>query len=551
MNNRLLHRAPARGFTLIEVLIAVIIIGLGMIGLSALFAGAARQQQIVALSSRAATAAQNTQSKITQLFTGFRDVKDLADCAYGGNVASVPAADRLGIQWERLNAGTDNTLSIFRAPANANPNACTWAYFEQPVPEFSLFDARGRFGGALTSLLNKDTFSGAANASTALPGFNAYFPVRSVVADTLEIDVYIAADGTNASDLDYNAVPGTVRKFTYIYDPSTAGAGLIGEGPCNQRVIRLRPKVQHYTAGDQGWAPEDWRLYDYIDIDSFKCPMTLDSFNPRVAEASGMRIYGVREVANGSDPTPDPDKTGRYIQRVTVRSCTHRVTNLLSLSDRVISETAASGVVRDVAGVSVMMRSAGANAVLVAVFSYALQGTREGARFIPVEPFENLNGPNEHLRPIRAANVELVYNSDSETYWFFCTKAATTLPADESWLARSGETLVFAGNSATGISGADSASRVVRVVTLTNARGYWCELERAPRAGNAVVGSAFSRVVNTPFTARSPAGAGGNHLVYGVNSQASSRRPAPDNSIEEQPQWQLRPIDAQVFTISR
>jgi len=544
LNNRFFHRASVGGFTLIEVLIAVIIIGLGMIGLSALFAGAARQQQIVALSSRAATAAHNTQSKITQLFTGFRDVKDLADCAYNSNVASVPAADQLGIQWERLNAGTDNTLSIFRAPLNANLNACTWAYFEQPVPEFSLFDARGRFGGALSSLLNEDTFS----ASIVLAGFNAYFPVRSVVADTLEIDVYIASDGTNASDFDYNAVPGTVRKFTYYYDPS---AGPIGEGACNQRVIRLRPKVQHYTAFNQGWAPEDWRTYDHIDIDSFKCPMTLDSTNFSVAEVDAMQIYGVREEANPTDPTPDPPKTGRYIQRVVVRSCTHRVTNLLSLSDRVISETSASGVIRDVAGVSVMMRSAGANAVLVAVFSYALQGTREGARFIPVEPFEALNGTNERLRPIRGANVELVYNSDSETYWFFCTKAATTLPTDESWLARSGQTLVFAGNSGAGVSGADSASRVVRVVTLTNNRGYWCELERAPRAGNAVVGTTFPRVVNTPFTVRSAAGAAGNLLVYGVNSQASSRRPAPDNTIEEQPQWQLRPIDAQVFTISR
>ncbi|RMH26047.1 MAG: prepilin-type N-terminal cleavage/methylation domain-containing protein, partial [Planctomycetota bacterium] len=34
-----------RGFTLIEVMLAVVILGLGILGLAALFAGAARQQQ--------------------------------------------------------------------------------------------------------------------------------------------------------------------------------------------------------------------------------------------------------------------------------------------------------------------------------------------------------------------------------------------------------------------------------------------------------------------------------------------------------------------------
>jgi prepilin-type N-terminal cleavage/methylation domain-containing protein len=545
------------GFTLIEVLIAVIIIGLGMIGLSALFAGAARQQQLVSQSSRAGTAARNTEAKITEVFNGFRDVTDVANCLHGGNVNAVPISDKLGVQWVHVNAAQDNNLSIFAPPVGGNNNACTWAFFERPAQAFFPLDARGAFGPSLSTRLGKDGFTSAANAITNLPGCLPFFPVRSVVGDSLEVDVYVASDnvtpdpdfpvvGSNPGD----ASVGTVKKYTYVFDPT------VNNG-CSSSVFTLKPKELHPRFSAQGWLPADAQTQDFIRINARKCPITLDTNAPAFAEIEAMTIFGVNERPNGAFT---PARNNRYIQRIVVNPYTYRETNLLSLSDRVVTENTTAGETRDVAGVSVMMRGTDTGSVLVAVFSYALQSTREGARFIPAERAAELGTQREIYRPIRRANVSLVYNSDSESYWFYCSRADSTTLADESWLARTGQTVLFAGDAANNRPGADAMTKVVRVVTLAGNRGFWCELERAPRAGVAIAGlapNASVPVITAPFTPGSQPGAAGTFLVYGVNAQAASRLPPADSNgtfndqLEGSAQWQLRPIEGRVFTISR
>lgn len=559
--------APLRaGFTLIEVLVAVIIIGLGMIGLSALFAGAARQQQLVSQSSRGTTAARNTESKIIETFSGFRDVGDLAKCLYGGVIGDVPVADRLGVEWIPVNANLENALSIFDPPETPDATTnCVWAYFEKPIEGFTMYDVRGAANP--TSLPQEDAFDGANQAISTFGTFNPYFPVRSVVGDTLEIDVYLASDGvTDPTDPEFPPGNSVVRKVTYHFDPVLSPQPL-PQG-CNGNAFRLIPKVPDPQFAAQGYTdPNDPRDYDFIEINSFKCPssgetkLELSPLNAQFAEINKIQIFGVKEAPKPgfltpAEPTP---RTGRYIQRVEVRSCTHRETTLLSMSDRIVSEVGADGATRDVAGISVMMRGDGTGSgnMLAAVFSYALQANREGARFIPAD---RAGDPNL-TRPIRSARVALVYNTDTESYWFYCSRATPTLEADESFLARQGQTVLFAGNALAGLPGADGVSKVTRVVQLSRGRGYWCELERAPRAGAGIAGLAANAVVpviNFPFAPSSAAGAAGNFVVYAVNNVASSRVPPVSGGggtatdvIEATPQWQLRPIEARVFTISR
>jgi prepilin-type N-terminal cleavage/methylation domain-containing protein len=549
------------GFTLIEVLIAVIIIGLGMIGLSALFAGAARQQQLVSQSSRASTAARNTEAKITEVFNGFRDVTDVANCLHGGNINAVPISDKLGVQWVHVNAAQDNNLSIFAPPVGGNNNACSWAFFERPFQAFSPLDARGAYGPGLTTRLGKDGFTSAANAVTNLPGCLPFFPVRSVVGESLEIDVYVASDNVTL-DPDFPVVGtgpgqasvGTIKKYTYVFDPT------VNNG-CSSSLFTLKPKETHPNFVSQGWDPltPQGRDQDFIRINARKCPMTLDTNAPAFAEIEAMKIFGVREESNGGVGNTTP-RNNRYIQRIVVNPFTYRETNLLSLSDRIVTENTTAGETRDVAGVSVMMRGTDTGSVLVAVFSYALQSTREGARFIPVERASDLGTQREIYRPIRSANVTLVYNSDSESYWIYCSRADSTTLADESWLARTGQTVLFAGDAANNRPGADAMVKVVRVVTLSGNRGFWCELERAPRAGVAIAGlptTGSIPVITAPFTPGSQPGGAGSFLVYGVNAQAASRLPPADSNgtfndqLEGSAQWQLRPIEGRVFTISR
>lgn len=65
------------GFTLIEVMMATVIIGLGILGLLALFAGAARQQQLSSQTTAALQATQNAMSRI-QTLVGTLDGPGLA-----------------------------------------------------------------------------------------------------------------------------------------------------------------------------------------------------------------------------------------------------------------------------------------------------------------------------------------------------------------------------------------------------------------------------------------------------------------------------------------
>ncbi|MFM9959569.1 MAG: prepilin-type N-terminal cleavage/methylation domain-containing protein [Phycisphaerales bacterium] len=558
--------AHARGssnaaFTLIEVLIAVIIIGLGMIGISALFAGAARQQQIVSQSSRTTTAARNAESKVLELFSTLRDVNDVANCTYNGVIPSVLASEKLTVEWTPVFSDNDGSLNVFRSPANANPtNACTAFFFEKPLPEFALLDNADRFGTRLNSVIDIDGFFNGPTSASELPGMNPFFPVRSLVADTIEIDVYITGsdrivlgDPEFVNPTDPASPPsriGRVSRYTYAYDPRLAVDG--GEGPCNGTVIRLRPKQAHPRFVSQGYNfNNDWRAQDFITIEAYKCPIERNSDNPEVAFIKDMKIFGIKETPGTGAANPSP-RVGRYIQKIVVRNATYRTINLLSTSERVLTETTPAGDLKDVSAISVMMRapalpdgSPDGNGVQVAVFTYSIQAAADNERFIPPE---FVNTPVED-RPIRSALVELVYNRETESYWFFCIRAPETPATDESWLARSGQTPLFAGDQGDGVSGADDASRVVRVVTLERNQGYWCELEKAPRAGTSIVGPGTPRVVNSVFSPVSAPGAPGNRRVFAVANQAvSGARPGNTSSGAT---WRLTPIGSRVFTISR
>lgn len=558
-------RVPlAPGFTLIEVLIAVVIIGLGMIGLSALFAGAARQQQIVSQSARSTTAARNAEAKILNLFSGFRDVTDLANCRHAGNPALVDPDDRLTFEWRPVFASDRDedadALTVFNRPRSPNPAlACTATYFERPVPEFVPLDISARFGSELSPSIDVDGFANFAQANL-VPGLNPVFPVRSVVADTLEIDVYIAGTAAvGASDPDFPATPdGRLIRYTYAYDSSDPASPSAGEGPCNPDFIRLRPKGDlHPRFAAQGWSVADWKTQDFIGVQAFKCPVERSGDDPLLARIENMKIFGVLESPTGGTPANPSPRTGRYIQKIVVRSCTHRSLTLLTRAERVLSETSPDGTSRDVAAVSVMMRATPGNdnGALVCVFNYGVQGSTEGARFIPLER----PGDPDHLRPVRAARLQLVYNNETQSYWFFAQRAPGDVTQDESFLARSGQTVLFAGDFSNGHAGADAAVRVVRVVTLDRSRGFWCELDRAPRAprtggagagtGLAIVGPTPLTIINAAFSPSSAAGAAGEHLAFGVNDLAGGRN--PDGTADDAGTWRLTPIEATVFTVSR
>lgn len=551
-----------RAFTLIEVLIAVIIIGLGMIGISALFAGAAKQQQTASQLSRSVTASQNAVARIAERFLGIRDVTDVANCLYGGDSTLVPVRDRLSVSWRRLNATEANVLTLYQRPQGSNNSICTAIYLETPVEDFSMMDLRGRTNFA--PYFGKDGFDGLGDAFSAFPGgaLDPYFPVRSVIGDGLEIDVYIVSGDANPTVND----PGfaTPQRYTYRYDNAAPAGTGGGWGICNTNVIRLRSTESVAYAAFRGRAdladtwngPQNNPGSDFIEIDTAKCPEVITS-GPQVAYLNAMKIYPIfaPDAANAQVTTP------RYIQRIVVRNCRYRATDALSLQDRVLSEDTADGV-RDIAGVSLLVRESTPTTAQVAIFTYALQAQVQGARFIPREKRQTgIDADNtattEAQRPVRPAALDLRYNQETESYWAFCNN-------DEAWVAVQGQTILFAGfqpNSlaATAYPGADSAVRVVQVLRVRNNGGFWCELDRAPRSSGSLVRSStggFPQVSATLTAMTNAPGAAGAWNVFAVNATAKAETDlggsgAQVGGASDRTMWQVRPLDARVITVTK
>ena len=90
------RRASNRGFTLLEVLMAAIVISLGVLGLTALFAGAARQQQVASEMTRSVIATKNAEAMIARTFGQLTasDPDQLRQCFRSDRWYPVPMDDR-------------------------------------------------------------------------------------------------------------------------------------------------------------------------------------------------------------------------------------------------------------------------------------------------------------------------------------------------------------------------------------------------------------------------------------------------------------------------
>lgn len=110
----LVSRRTRRGFTLIEVLMAAFVMAIGVLGLTALFAGAARQQQLSSQTTRAVAAARSADAFIAERFGPIERVDGTATLARG----DVPANDQGDTdiiendQWYVIPRASDGSLSL-------------------------------------------------------------------------------------------------------------------------------------------------------------------------------------------------------------------------------------------------------------------------------------------------------------------------------------------------------------------------------------------------------------------------------------------------------
>lgn len=105
----------SRGFTLIEVLMAAFVLAIGVLGLTALFAGAARQQQLSSQTTRSVSAARSADAFIAERFGPIADIEGNTVLQRGTAIppnGQTPATDIVPDQWYVIPRSTDGSLSL-------------------------------------------------------------------------------------------------------------------------------------------------------------------------------------------------------------------------------------------------------------------------------------------------------------------------------------------------------------------------------------------------------------------------------------------------------
>lgn len=520
-------------FTLIEVLMAAFIIALGVLGLSALFAGAARQQQVASQTTSAVVVSNNAEAIVARNF-GAIDGPGLVGTQQGVWYP-IPTPTSAGASANEYSR--NDYLSIDAADASGDIDGSVYFLVDEPQsltlmewPQRQDLDTIHRYDGTLAS----------ANLLAARGVTIRDFPHGRLEPTSIsEVRVTLGPTDDNSTQREQ------IVSFSYVHGSEVRAQVESGELP---------------SSPDQGNAQNDWgslpsqpdnpdrqdddevlaRLFpngavnysSYIVIDIGLGADTSTRYtDPLPARITALNIGPVRDI------------TGLQIRRVEVIGYKWRNDRLISLEDRIVSKedsSVATGRRPDI-GYSLLYRRFNTGASQIGIFTYQINavdgtalrptgGVRAGEPlFVPKERRGELLGDEG---PIRQANVQLAYDNTNKVYYLSApfNRDNPNVGIDDRWVCEPGQLLVIAeratASQITGLrAGADQAVRVLR--TTRDGDRVRADLDRVPRAAGE------SMLVNLNQTL--------NVTVWGVQETVKSRR---GNST-----WKLSPLDYRVIQV--
>lgn len=436
----MIHRPASnrRAFTLVEVMMAAAIIGLGVLGLIALFAGAARQQQVASHQSSAVRIGQNAEGMLAASLGRLRALTPAAaDNAFPAD------------QWVRL-AMDRRSYDLTINPRNSLDGLFFEANSTETLP-YALY-ARTYTNNATRVPASQYQATGPVFPFENVRPFNH----RRIIPDSLRLEVTTAdvpAAGAPSGEAFLNP-----QTFTYrmavdpMNDPDSALPGIVA-------LYRNGDGQMHGTSGA---APDLIR----INLREAADPSSSDP-----AYISEFRIYDV-EASIGSPPA-------RLIETIRLNTGYFwKNDTLISLGDRVIYKTEPRNPEGRVAefAYSVLYRRKPGDVGQMALFVYSLTPDRPSARWIPPERESDYTPETSDVPPIRLVeNAMLHLDRDLEQYY-------VRIPEADNWSIGVGQNLMFQFRDGADRFGAEFPVRVVRRVRdpddETMFRGY---LDRAPR----------------------------------------------------------------------
>ncbi|MEO1203263.1 MAG: prepilin-type N-terminal cleavage/methylation domain-containing protein [Pseudomonadota bacterium] len=569
-------RRARSGFTLIEVLMAAFVLALGVLGLAALFAGAARQQQIASETTQSVSLSKGAEATIRQNFG--RLSSDCNDDLGFGSKEWIALRSEQDLHYLTISSGTYDGSAYFAAkPTQQLPRVC----YEAAEPAASPMQEHFYVGDIGFRLRNFDgVFDGRVES----------LGERRIIGRTLDVRVTIArypCDGSGQRPL--------ANKETRVFDASNGLAYNDNDNDCDANLCFFGIEGGTFMRVDTERVPidgtelasfiainieevseeEDLRLaddgmggyfpacngeatfvesasgqelfsdgpLDLLEVPSVYQPAergyyTLNGNNvilnpPRpIGQDAAARMFvevtpGTGTLSRSGTTSAgifvEPAKTTSwFIERVEVVDYEWRADRLVSLEDRYVYQddpTRESGRV-PVLGYTALYRSLGpSEPAQFAVFTYAIRPGAARSEFIPPETdvdYRNLPGTGV----LRSDPAFIGYDEIEQAYY---AEPTSDDPEWHQWTAP-GQILLFGGEAISSIDGADTPVRVVRRQYFgPRPRAY---LDRAPRSGGAVIVDPFRRrSVN----------------VWYVQPQVRSQA---DGSS-----WGLRPIEARVFQV--
>lgn len=565
-------RSRRRAFTLIEVLMAAFVIGLGVLGLAAIFAGAAFQQQISSEITASITLSRSAESSIAAQIGSLR-----SSCANPN-----PDAQFRPGRWHPITTSNLPDADPEVGMLTIDPNGQEQWFFAnrptEPMPRI-LYSVNQPYAGQITGgQLTQADFDNPAKVRDF--GRGRILPQSCVIEVTISGFPCDVESNQRRSD----NVNQWALRFTHSPTGScpdeediaffTAGASVIqvdmnklqASGDIRAAIIQmeiaqldedrqlLRLFDDGQYAGCLGQPYEafvqsadnnlsDWLVQDpaglisqlpdpRAEIASYSVGNPFVAFQPG---GSNSQIDGFiyAEVPDGpggfsigtqTDPgalfpiEPAGGYTWRFIDRIDLVDYRWRATDLTTLNQRLRFETDATrpGGERPSMGYSMMFRRlVGSDTTQVVLFTYAISGGSGNAEFVPPERLADFNN---RLAPLRRERLRLRYDDEERAYF------VTSTGDNSDWMIRSGQILLFEGSQTH--AGSDAPVRIIRVRTVNGqTRGY---LENAPRsAGRSLL--------------TLPGASAGQFDVWSI-------QPAV-RSVTDSSTWSLRPVEARVLQI--
>lgn len=423
-------RNTTRAFTLIEVLVATIVLGLGVLGLSALFAGAATQQQTAAAVSRSVAFTQSGVGLIGDKLNGIDDA---------GGGATVPE----GV-WDAL--------------VSDDPNSRLGGVLRTAFASFPL-SSSAQFGFLTDAASGEWVLENVSGTVATLPRTPMRHD-RIWVGDGFEIRVIFGATNT--------LNPPTVR---YAMDTD------IGPTPIGD------PDLQQFLQGNAP-APSEvklWRNGDYIPP-----PNSPGDFLTLTTGFGG----GSASISGDYVVWPNPPN-GSSWGFVTFRNSGYQWFDdlLVSINDRtqyIPSESVPGGRL-PVMGYHPLYREANGQGE-VAIITYSLRplsAPRNRPDELPYFPPDTAADFAQDEAVLREVEVTLGQDTDGNYY-------ITAVDEENEWIVQSGQILIMSSingaasaPTAPGATPDPGADSPVRVLTVRNVNGERrAILDDSPRIGS-------------------------------------------------------------------